>query len=70
MTRLIKQPSKMPTRKLAAAIVAGMLFGAIQTLANIYAPDIAESVLMSNIEVWVQGAVMVAAGYFTRERAT
>ena len=69
MTRLINQPSWMPTRKLAAAIIAGAIFGALQSLINIYAPELADSVMLANVEVWLQGIVMVAAGYFTRERA-
>ena len=66
---LQSQPSAAPTRKMLAVIIAGMIMGGIQTLLRTYWPDHPFAPLMGDLEIWLQAAVMVAAGYLTRERA-
>lgn len=66
---LKNQPTAAPTRKMTSVIIAGMLMGALQSLLQVYWPDHPFADLMPQIEIWLQMGVMVAAGYFTRERA-
>lgn len=69
MTRLIDQPTKLPTRKLLAVVIAGAVTGIAQSLLATFLPDFAAGALVDQLGIWVQTGVMVAAGYLTRERA-
>jgi hypothetical protein len=66
---LIDQPSRMPTRKIAAAIIAGMVTGALQTAVPMLWPDFPIVAFLEQVDIWVQGAAMTAAAYIVRDRA-
>lgn len=63
---LVKQPSSFPTRKVMAVVISGMIMGAAQSLLKLFWPDHPFSPYLADIDIWLQGIVMVAAGYFTR----
>jgi len=65
---LQNQPTAWPTRKLAAVIIAGMVTGGLQAGLQYLMPDAALSELMAQVDIIVQGVVMAAAGYWTKER--
>ena len=66
---LKSQPTLAPTRKVWAAIVAGMVVGALQSAMSIFAPDMDATQLLQQVDIWVQTGAMVAASYLTRDRA-
>lgn len=66
---LKNQDTKMPTRKMMAVIISGAIMGIAQSLLSVYWPDHPFAPYMSDVNIWLQGIVMVAAGYFTKERA-
>lgn len=63
---LVDQPSSAPTRKLWAVIISGLIMSVARSLLTTYAPDLPAD---DQAAPYVQAAVMVAAGYFTRNRA-
>ena len=65
---LVNQPSWHPTRKLVAMMVSGAIMGMAQTLLRHYWPDHPFAPFMQDIDLWLQGAVMIAVGYFTRNK--
>lgn len=65
---LKKQDTGWPTRKVGAAIIAGVVVGAAQSALRIVAPDLDTTELLAQVDVWIQTLVMVAAAYMTRER--
>ena len=69
MTNLVNQPNGLPTRKIAAVIIAGAVVGALQSMFGLLWPDFAATELLEQVDVWVQAGVMVAAGYLARDRA-
>lgn len=69
MTTKINQPTANPTRKLWAVIIAGVVTAAAQGLLEAYAPDLPIADMIQQLDLWVQAAIMIAAGYITRERA-
>lgn len=64
---LINQPSLRPTRKVSAAIVAGILTNAVIALANAWIPEVGTA-LEPQITAGVTAVVMGAAAYLVRER--
>lgn len=66
---LKSQPTYAPTRKVWAAIVAGMVVGALQSALSMFAPDLDATQLLQQVDIWVQTGAMVLASYFTRDRA-
>lgn len=66
---LVNQPTKWPTRKLVAVIIAGAVTGALQSAGEVFLPDLPLTELLSQIDAWVQLGVMALAGYMTRDRA-
>lgn len=66
---LKKQPTRQPTRKMLAVIIAGIFAAAVQTTLVRAFPGYAFAEVIDNIDYLAQGLVMAAAGYFTRERA-
>jgi hypothetical protein len=66
---LKNQGSAWPTRKVGAAIIAGIIVGAAQSALRLWAPDLDATALLAQLDVWVQTLVMGAAAYVTRERA-
>ena len=64
---LINQANRLPTRKLLAVLVSGAIMGAAQSLLQLFWPDHPFAPYMQYVDIWLQGLVMVAAGYFTRE---
>lgn len=69
MAALKKQPTPNPTRKLWAVIIAGGVIGMVKTLVNTYWPDNPLDPYWQDVGFWIEGALMVAAGYMTKERA-
>jgi hypothetical protein len=68
MSELKNQPTKFPTRKILAVIIAGALVGGLQSALQLLWPDHPFSPLMQDIDLWVQYGVMALAGYMTKER--
>ena len=62
------QPTKMPTRKIAAVIISGALLGAVQSGLDLLWPDHPFAPLMEQFDIWIQMGVMVAAGYMVKDR--
>lgn len=62
------QPTKMPTRKIAAVIISGALLGATQAALDLLWPDHPFAPLMEQADIWIQMGVMALAGYMVRER--
>ena len=69
MTKLVKQPTSFPVRKVLAVIVAGAVVGGIQSGLNLVWPDHPFAELLEQVDIWVQYAVMAFAGYMTKEKA-
>lgn len=65
---LVSQVSKIPTRKIMAVIISGMLVGGLQSGLQLFWPDHPFTPYMEHVDVWLQGVIMVLAGYMTRER--
>lgn len=65
---LVNQASKLPTRKVMAVILAGMVVGGIQSALGMFWPDHPFAPYMDELDIWVQGLMMIAAGYLTKER--
>jgi len=65
---LVTQASKFPTRKIMAVIISGMITGVIQSLLRYYWPDHPFSPYMEDVDIWLQGVIMVYAGYMTKEK--
>lgn len=60
------QPTKLPTRKMFAVILATFIVQGVVGVAEHYAPGMAESLPASE---WVAALVPLFAGYMTREKA-
>lgn len=67
MTQLKNAPSKLPTRKILAVIIAGAVVGGTQSGLDLLWPDHPFATVLSELDVWVQAGVMIAAGYMTRD---
>lgn len=65
---LVTQASKFPTRKIMAVILSGMITGVIQSLLRYFWPDHPFSPYMEDVDIWLQGVIMVYAGYMTKEK--
>lgn len=65
---LVKHDSTNPTRKLMAMIISGAILGAGQTALRIAWPDNPFAPFLADIDIWLQGAIMIMFGYFTRNR--
>lgn len=65
---LVKQTTSLPTRKILAVIVSGMIVGGIQSALGIFWPEHPFAPFMEDFDIWVQGMIMVIAGYMTREK--
>jgi hypothetical protein len=65
---LVNQASKYPTRKIMAVIISGMILGAAQSLLRLFWPEHPFAPYMDDIDIWLQGVVMIAAGYLTKEK--
>lgn len=68
MTELVKQPSRFPTRKILAVILSGVILGVCQSLLRLFWPEHPFAPYMEDVDIWLQGLIMVIAGYITRER--
>lgn len=51
-----------------AVILSGMVVGGVQSALNLFWPDHPFAPYMSELDIWVQGVIMVAAGYLTKEK--
>ena len=65
---LVSQVSRIPTRKIMAVIISGMLVGGLQSALHLFWPDHPFAPYMEYVDVWFQGMIMVLAGYATREK--
>lgn len=65
---LKNQPSAWPTRKIMAVIVSGMVMGGLQAGLDLFWPDHPLDVMMEQLDIWLQGGIMILAGYIVRER--
>lgn len=65
---LVSQTSKFPTRKIMAVILSGVITGVIQSLLRYFWPDHPFSPYMEDVDIWLQGVIMVYAGYMTKEK--
>ena len=65
---LVTQNSAGPTRKLMAMIISGAILGAGQTALRIIWPDNPFAPFLADVDIWLQGAIMIMFGYFTRNR--
>lgn len=68
MTNLIRQSSSFPTRKILAVILSGIILGVCQSLLRYFWPDHPFSPYMEDVDIWLQGLIMVIAGYITKEK--
>lgn len=68
MAELKTQTTKLPTRKILAVIVSGAVLGAGQSALKIFWPDHPFAPFLQDIDVWLQGVIMVLAGYLTKDR--
>lgn len=68
MTKLVEQPTKLPTRKILAVIISGAVIGGLQAALRTFWPDHPFDALMEDLDIWIQAAVMIAAGYMTKEK--
>lgn len=68
MAELKTQPTKLPTRKILAVIFSGAILGAAQSALSLFWPDHPFAPFMQEVDIWLQGIIMVMAGYFTKER--
>ena len=66
---LVNQASKLPTRKIMAVILSGMILGGIQSGLRLVWPDHPFAPYMEDVDIWLQGTIMVLAGYLTKEKA-
>lgn len=51
-----------------AVILSGMITGVIQSLLRYFWPDHPFSPYMEDVDIWLQGVIMVYAGYMTKEK--
>lgn len=72
---VVKQPSSMPTRKMWAVILSGIIVGAIQSVVTTYWPDNFLFVFLQDhgidyeqLDIFIQAALMSLAGYMTKSR--
>lgn len=65
---LVNQSSKLPTRKIMAVILSGMIVGGLQSALNLFWPDHPFAPFMEDFDIWVQGVIMILAGYMTKEK--
>lgn len=68
MSQLVKQKTWWPTRKLMAMIISGAILGVIQSLLRSFWPDNPLMEYFPDIDIWLQGAIMIAFGYVTRNK--
>jgi hypothetical protein len=67
---LQNQPTKMPTRKIMAVILSGMVLGGVQSALSIFWPDHPFAPLMDQFDIWIQAGVMIASGYLVKEKVS
>ena len=65
----VDQPTRKPTRKILAVIISGAIMGALQSGLAAYWPGHPLEPMLADLDIWIQTAVMVAAGYMVRENA-
>jgi hypothetical protein len=65
---LVNQPSAMPTRKVSASIIAGIIANASIALADAFLPGVGTA-LSPQITAVITAGVMILASYFTKEKA-
>lgn len=66
MTQLKTQPSKMPTRKLLAVVIATFLVNGMLGVADIFLPGLSKSIPAAD---YIAMIVPLLAGYMTKDRA-
>lgn len=63
------QPTKLPTRKIAAVIISGAVLGGAQAALDMFWPDHPFAPLMEQADIWLQLGIMALAGYMVRDKA-
>lgn len=69
MTETVNQPTAAPTRKMTAVIIAGVVMGLLRTAIAIWAPEWDADMFFIEYGPEIHSAIMIAAGYFVKERA-
>lgn len=70
MAELVSQPTWKPTRKLVAAVIAGMITAGFNTVAAEYFPDSPMVQEVSSfINEWTMIAVMAVVAYMSKNKA-
>ena len=69
MTQLVNQPNAMPTRKLWAVIISGMVVAGIRAGLSHVWPDHPLEPMLIELGPWLQTAIMALAGYMVRNTA-
>ena len=64
----VNQPTKMPTQKMWAVIVAGVITGAITGGLDAAWPGNELSPVIEGWDQWITAGVMIVAGWFKREK--
>jgi len=67
--KLKNQQTRMPTRKIAAVIISGVVTGGVEAALDLFWPAHMFAPLMDQFGLWIQAGVMIAAGYLVRDRA-
>ena len=65
---LVNQPTKAPTRKMMAVMIAGIVTLVAQTALQTYFPDMKVAEFLKQLELIIQAIVMTGAGYVVKER--
>ncbi len=65
----INQPTKRPTRKVWAAMIAAAVVAAGRAALEVLAPDLDPGPIITMVQPLIEGALIAGAAYFAREWA-
>ena len=63
----VKQPSKKPTRKIVAVILASAITAAAQSAVDLFFPELESALLLEELRYWIQAGIIALAGYMTHD---
>lgn len=66
---LVDQPSKMPTRKMIAMMIAFVVTNVVKGLLEMYFPDTDFTSFLLQFNVYIEAMIIFATGYFVRNRS-
>ncbi len=69
MKRLVNQPTKRPTRKIWAVIIAAAIVGAARSVLDALFPEMKLGPQIEAIRPFIESGLIAAAGYFARDSA-